>query len=489
MRKLPTTLLAFSLLAAAGCGDDESNPGDPDASPDPDADLTTPDAEPEPDADVEQLPDPTPQIVRLSMTGADGFNGVAATTDGGFVAVGYTSASATDRATVIAKFTAAGALDTTFGNAGVFVHNFTVGGGTAEVGRAIAVQPSGKIVAVSLIETDIAAIGPAASDRDVGILRLTADGGLDPTFDLDGVRTLSFNAGLDNNGTWAGADDIRDVEVDASGRIMLFGGARTFETTGAPRYDSDWFAMRFTVDGMIDYAFNAAVTPGYFTLDILDGNAFVRSGAILADGSILGTGYSNTTAFGSIQPVIYKLDADGALVTTWGTSGFFHEQIMLHTTELYGVVAQGDKLVTQSYGKDAEADTNDWVSLRINADGTLDTSWGDDGRVRIDFHGFADNGRAAVALPGGSTMLVGSGDTAVGARDAEVVVLDDAGAYDTAFRGDGRLTYDLGASTDGFWGAAVAADGDTVMLVGTRGVGTTQTEVANDDAVIMVVPL
>ncbi len=491
-----SSLFAALLAATAlsGCGDDagdhDHDGDDPDAATSPDAEDLPPDAGPTPDAPVNPLPDPTPIPVRLSATSADGFNGVAFAADGSFYAIGYTTVGDNDRATAIAKLTAAGALDTTFGSAGVATINVTVGGGTAEVGRAVAVQPSGKIIVVSLIEADLAAVPPATSDRDVAVIRLNSNGSLDDSFDGDGIRIISFNTGVDNGGAWAGADDIRDVEIDASGRIVLFGGQLTPETDGAPRFDTDWVAMRLTVDGADDPTFNAAgATPGKFTFDVLNANASVRSGAILTDGSIVGTGYSNTSAFGSTQPVLYKLTPAGALDTSWGTGGFFHEAVLQYVTEVYGVALQGDQLVTTGYGRDTSTETTDWVSLRINANGTQDTTWGTGGHVRIDFHGLGDNSRALTALPGGRTMLLGSGDLAAGMRDAKLVVLDEDGAIDTSFRGDGTLSYDLGGSSDAFWGSAISPDGTFAVAVGTKGMGNTQTAERNDDAVILVIPL
>jgi uncharacterized delta-60 repeat protein len=485
-------------IAFTACGgddaDDHDHDEDPDAAidPEPDANEDEPDAEPAPDAPDSPLPDPTPVPVRLSMTGADGFNGVAFGPDGSFYAIGYTTIGASDRATVFAKFTPEGALDTSWGSAGVVTVNVTVGGGTAEVGRAIAIQPSGKIVGVSLIEADILAVPPASNDRDVAVIRLNTDGGLDSTFDADGVRIISFNTGVLNGAAWAGADDIRDVEIDSMGRIVLFGGQLTTETNGAPRYDLDWVAQRLTVDGADDTTFNAAgPVPGKFTLDILDAGANIRSGFILPDGSLLGTGYSNTSAFNSTQPVIYKLTPNGTLDTSWAQgAGFFHEQVLLNVTEVYGVAMQGEKLVTQGYGRDSTSETNDWVSLRINADGTLDSTWGTSSRVRIDFHGFGDNGRSIVGLPDGRVMLTGSGDLAAAdARDAKIVVLSGDGEYDTSFRTDGVLGYDLGGTSDAFWASALSPDGTFAVAVGTKGVGSTQTAASNDDAAIMVIPL
>ena len=110
--------------------------------------------------------------------------------------------------------------------------------------------------------------------------------------------------------------------------------------------------------------------------------------------------------------------------------------------------------------------------------------------MRIDFHGFGDNSRSIVGLPDGRAMLTGSGDLAAAdARDAKIVVLSGDGEYDTTFRGDGLLSYDLGGTADAFWASALSPDGSFAVVVGTKGVGNTQTAESNDDAAIMVIPL
>jgi uncharacterized delta-60 repeat protein len=476
-----TYLLALTLLLPA-CGDDERS-DTIDAGEDPDAEVEPPDAAP-PDAD-DPLPEPEAVGVPLSATGADGFFNVAFASDGSFYATGYTTAVGTDRAFVVAKFTSAGALDTTFGDAGIATVNVAVGGGTAETARSIAVDSTGRIVIGGIIEHDVLAVPPANADRDMAVVRLEADGDLDPTFDGDGIAILDRRTGFDNNGTWAGADDFRGLALGANDLVYVHGTQLTDEAPG--RTDNDWVVVRLAADGALDKTYG---NDGEHRLDILDGHANARSIEILADGSVIGTGYSNTTAFNSTQPVVYKVTPDGDdLDTTFGTGGFFHEAVLQSVTEVYGIALQGDKWITAGYGRDLSTDPNDWAPLRLNADGTLDTTWGDSGLVRIDFHTFGDNNREICALPGDRAMLVGHAQVESGVASGQIVVLEGNGVEDTDFSTDGRFQHDLGGPSDGYWHCAVSPDESFAIAVGMKGFGSTQTPTDNDDAAIVIVAL
>jgi uncharacterized delta-60 repeat protein len=478
----PTYLLAFSLILPA-CGDDERR-GNIDAGEDPDAEIE-PDAAP-PDADT-PLPEPEAVGVPLSATGADGFFNVAFAGDGSFYAAGYTTVVGTDRAFVVAKFRNAGTLDTSFGDAGIATVNVAVGGGTAETARAIAVDSTGKIVVGGIIEHDVLAVPPANADRDMAVVRLEADGDPDPTFDTDGILILDRRTGFDNGGTWVGADDFRGLALDGSDRIYVHGTQLTDEDPGNGRTDNDWVVVRLTTAGVVD---DGWANDGEHRLDILDGHANARSVEVLADGSVIGTGYSNTTAFNSTQPVVYKVLPDGSgLDTSFGTGGFFHEAVLLSVTEVYGIAPQGDKWITAGYGRDTSTEPNDWAPLRLNADGTLDTTWGDSGLVRIDFHTFGDNNRELCALPGDRAMLVGHAQTESGIANGQIVVLEGDGVEDTTFSTDGRFAHDLGGPSDGYWHCAVSPDESIAIAVGMKGFGSTQTPTDNDDAAIVIVAL
>jgi uncharacterized delta-60 repeat protein len=180
--------------------------------------------------------------------------------------------------------------------------------------------------------------------------------------------------------------------------------------------------------------------------------------------------------------------ADGDLDTTFGTGGAFHDVVLGAAAEAYGVAVQGDKLVTIGYGRPAADADLDWVSIRLNADGTRDMTWGENGVFTMDLAGFNDNGRNVIALPDNRIMMIGTGRTTADTADAIVVVLDANGDPDTTFAANGRRTYDLGGVGDVFWGVAKSPDGASIGIAGYKGAGTAPTAVSNDDAAVLVLP-
>jgi uncharacterized delta-60 repeat protein len=480
-----------SLCLMPACGDNGSNPGDDDDTAEPDASTPDePDAMPEdPDAEPPNPEDPVPQMAPLSTEGTDQVFGVAYDAQGRFYATGFRApgvAPTDDRAFVVARFSATGALDTTFGDDGIASVNVAVGGTNGEGARGILVQSDGKVVIGGAIEHDIAATGTAASDRDLALVRFTGDGGLDTTFGENGIAKLDLNTGVEitgpNGPAWAGADALWNIARFSDDAILIHGAQRA---TGEGRTDTDWVMVKLDADGHVITTWG---TDGKHLFDLQQVNASARSATILADGSIIGAGYANTPGIGSTQPVVYKVTADGDLDTTFGTGGAFHDVVLGAAAEAYGVAVQGDKLVTIGYGRPAADADLDWVSIRLNADGTRDMTWGENGVFTMDLAGFNDNGRNVIALPDNRIMMIGTGRTTADTADAIVVVLDANGDPDTTFAANGRRTYDLGGVGDVFWGVAKSPDGASIGIAGYKGAGTAPTAVSNDDAAVLVLP-
>jgi uncharacterized delta-60 repeat protein len=479
-------LVAMGTLCAS-CGDNDEN-----VNPDAGADATPPTPDGSPDAANPFVP-PTPALVPLAAAGTDQLLGAAAGPGGTLYAVGFRAPgvmTTDDREMVLVRLTAAGALDTTFSGDGITTINVTVGGRNGELARGIAVQSTGKVVIAGAIEHDIAATGPAASDRDVAVVRFNTDGTVDDTFGDpadDGIQILDLNTGYDNAGTWAGADAPWGLTVDSMDRVVVHAAqlGEGLDMMGDPRTDTDFAVLRLTADGVLDDTFGGG--DGKFLLDIQESDASVRAVIALPDDTLLAGGYSDTPGLGSTQPVVFKLTTAGVLDTNFATGGVFHEIVLATITEVYALGLQGTSIVTAGYGR-ATGDTNDWVSLRFTAGGVLDTTWGDQGAVVIDPSGtmVGDNCRNVVSLPGNRTLLIGSvGPGNVPEQNATFAVLDGNGALDPAF-GTGLHMYDIGGN-DAFWGGAVS--GDNVIIVGFKGGGTAPTPTMNDDAYAVVLPL
>jgi uncharacterized delta-60 repeat protein len=125
--------------------------------------------------------------------GRGGNVGMAVQPDGRIVLAGSTTASG-NRAAFVARVTAAGALDPTFGSGGTTTINVDPTG--ADTARGVALDPSGAIyVGVN-----------RWSDGMLFGLRLTSSGVLDTTWDGDGIRAFAISAEVDPTYHYLGAN-------------------------------------------------------------------------------------------------------------------------------------------------------------------------------------------------------------------------------------------------------------------------------------------
>jgi uncharacterized delta-60 repeat protein len=445
-------------------------------------------------------------IHSLTPVGHDRLYNVVYGKDGKIYAVGQYSEVhdlAGDFETVVARMNADGSLDTTFGAGGFVVRN-VVQAAAGELFRGLGLQSDGKVVisgAAEHLGTDA-----AGRDRDVFVLRFNTDGSTDASFGDNGVLTLDLSTGQNRDGNVAPAiatyasDGNFSLAIDASDRIVLECTMVRPGTSGATA-DTDAAIVRLTKDGAFDTSFG---TNGIARVDVLlstngatiHNDASPRNVTVLPDGSIIGAGYQPVPGKDT-SPVIFKLTANGQLDTSFGDQGVFHQTIFDEQTECYKAVVQpiagssDYKLVTTGYGRDTEAQTTDIVSLRLNSNGTLDTTYGTGGAVRIDVGGFADNSRNLVVLPDRRILLVGGGRPVDTANvDGFIGLLLPDGQPDTSFGPKGWKTIDLGGPSDFLWGVALAPDAKTAAIVGIKGVGNQpSTNPANDDTAVVLLPL
>jgi len=90
--------------------------------------------------------------IKLSETLNDRLVTAAYDAQNRLVAAGFIAVDGGDTAFVVARFTATGDLDTTFGTGGIASRNIAVGKGTAETARGIVIQNDGKIVLVGNLQ-------------------------------------------------------------------------------------------------------------------------------------------------------------------------------------------------------------------------------------------------------------------------------------------------------------------------------------------------
>jgi uncharacterized delta-60 repeat protein len=161
--------------------------------------------------------------------------------------------------------------------------------------------------------------------------------------------------------------------------------------------------------------------------------ADVRAVAIQDDGKIVIAGGTFCCGFRLI-----RLNPDGSLDTSFGDDGSVDIQVG-DEGRATGVAIRADgKLVVAGPGTRDDHD-RDFVIARLLPDGTLDPGFSADGVARADFGG-RDLANDVALGPGGSTVVVG--ETRKGERNVRVAIarFRANGARDRSFSKDGRAT-------------------------------------------------
>jgi len=200
---------------------------------------------------------------------------------------------------------------------------------------------------------------------------------------------------------------------------------------------------------------------GTVTTPVTTSTDYVKMVAMQADGKILAVGESSGTS----SLAIVRYNSNGTLDASFGGG----DGIVTNT----GLSSVGGALL-QPDGKIVVVASNSLIA-RFNTDGTADTSFGTNGVVNVSAAQKFSNGRGVAIQADGRLIVVGYVDT-LSTTDINygfaVVRLNTNGTLDTSFDGDGYKTINIGTGSNstGTGGAedyatavAVQADGKIVV--------------------------
>ncbi len=284
---------------------------------------------------------------------------------------------------VLARFTSTGALDTTFGG----------GDGISDL-----LNPSGDDESISMHVLEDGKILIGGYDYYASrsyILRFSSDGTLDTTFGTGGMSPFLVEPVSQIFFLW-------DFALQSDGKILIAGS----DSDAAP---SHVVLTRLTNNGTLDTSFG---TNGYLVFSSFSGvNEYPVSLAILSDDSIvLGGVTGNGTTSTSF---IARLLSTGALDTSFGTSGFTGFDFGGSNDELTDLALQTDGKIVASVNHYTNS-ASQFAAVRLNADGSMDSTFGTDGKTNFDYPNTTSAKPYALALQSdGKIVLAGSArDTA-----------------------------------------------------------------------------
>jgi uncharacterized delta-60 repeat protein len=332
-------------------------------------------------------------------------HGVAVMADGRIVVAGEAWGEQSAMQFGVARLTPDGFLDPSFGNGtGIVVHGFDSMPASQALG--LVVRADGRIVVAGTVYR-----GPDLGE--MGLLQLAADGSPDEGFNGTGEVLADFrSAGYRSSSALS-------VALDAQGRLVAAGSTRSIAG------NMDFAAMRVLPDGRRDPAFGAAghLVTGFEgntgqTLDTATAVLLQRDGKLVLGGVVDGGGAGPNGA--GIDMGVARFDADGHLDATFGEGGKTTVALDLVETET-GIHVGADNLtamVEDSAGRLVLAggsQARDGVSsmvataVRLLGDGALDPAFGVEGKQTYEL-GLSDVGSqffTGVALQGGRLVFGG----------------------------------------------------------------------------------
>ncbi len=247
------------------------------------------------------------------------------------------------------RYNGDGTLDTSFGTNGAVIKEF---GFDTAINGGIVLQEDGKIIAMG---------GSTKMDRGIILIgRFNKDGSVDTSFGTNGFTQFQFPGAIY---AWLNA-----VALQEDGKILV--GGEEGIVDNAPS-----FVARFNADGTPDVAFG---NDGVFIFrSIITPYGRVISLKSLPQGKILA--YGTLGGIGGDPLLLYRLNDDGSLDTSFGTNGYVYD----HFGPQYDIATDMD---IQSDGKIVITGFTaaDWERprvfvMRYNADGMRDTGFATNG--------------------------------------------------------------------------------------------------------------
>lgn len=297
---------------------------------------------------------------------------------------------------IVARFLADGRPDSSFGASGIvslplIEDQYSL--------KDIAIQPDGKIVGIGSFT----------------VIRLNSDG----TFDGD-----FGNAGVFYQDTSSANFSNAAVEIQPDEKIVIGG-----------RFQEDFAAVRLTNRGTRDLRFGRN---GLATTDVGNISASIRDLVVQNDGKIVTVGYAKMP---KLHFAVARYNSDGSPDASFGNNGKVFTTINSENCEARKVILQTDgKIIVAGStlnGQIASYGNYDFVFVRYNTDGTIDETFGNNGKTVTDFGSPHEEIMSVIVQPDGKILALGGSNSSY-IRSNLVARYNADGSLDTSFGDSGK---------------------------------------------------
>ena len=341
--------------------------------------------------------------------------------DGKIVVCGFRNLSINFQSSgiILGRYNINGTIDTSFGTDGfVLINNLEIDGTGSKM---LLIQPDGKIV--------VTGSNFGNSGYDFHTYRFHANGSPDITFGNNGVVITDISNSL---------DEPTALILQPDNKLLVLG---TYSVVFNTRL---LCAVRYTADGAIDNSFG---TSGKALFGSLAANYSNQLMDVILETNgkiVLGAQHNIQGEQGNF--VLAKLNADGAIDTGFGTNGaritnFGGNDFLMSIQKINGKY--------YAFGSSTENDNQSKIAVaRYSISGSLDFSFGTNGKVLLNRSSIAVYDVIADArLVGDKIVCVGAGESENQSTpfnlDALLIRLNLDGTIDTTFNATGYVLSDF----------------------------------------------
>ncbi len=312
----------------------------------------------------------------------------------------------------------------------------------------ITMQPDGKIVMGDMATSYYSSMG--SGNADFFICRFLADGEVDYSFNGNGRVVVDImSAGFNDTPT--------SIAVQPNGKIIEAGWS------WVDPFHTGFSVIRVTPNGALDHTFS---WDGKATFQIYGNNSHANKVLVQPDGKILLGGFAYSPNIPTSFALI-RLNLNGSVDTSFGILGcdtaFFGSVSSIYDSDGCDAMAlQGDgKILMGGSFYRSSTGISGTAVLRYNADGTIDTSFGESGKIKFPYPDYPRNlPHDMLIQPDGKILLAGDNG-----NHWAICRLNSNGSLDSTFNGNGFLIPDLQNNNSLAWadGIAIQSDGKIVV--------------------------
>jgi uncharacterized delta-60 repeat protein len=358
-------------------------------------------------------------------------------TDGKLVLGGYSDNGSNNYDFSLIRLNTDGSLDSTFGSGGKLIVPV---GSSSDWGNSLTQQADGKLV--------LGGTSTNGSNGDFSLIRLNTDGSLDSTFGSGGKLIVPVGSGSDIG---------YSLTQQADGKLVLGGSSWN-------GVDYDFSLIRLNTDGSLDSTFEG---DGKLLVDMGTPNDTGTDVIQQVDGRLVLVGHSGYSSYsGGLSTYNYdfsliRLNPDGSLDSTFDGDGKLIVPVGCSINSYNSLTQQSDgKLVLGASSTNGSND--DFSLIRLNTDGSLDSTFDGDGKLIVPVGPGHDEGVSLIQQADGKLVLGGYSSDENYNRDFSLIRLNTDGSLDSTFDGDGKLIVPVGSYGQGL-SLTQQADGKLVL--------------------------